>query len=259
MVNENTRRYVSLLADCFKHPVNTDVDNGVAYELISAQIRFKPMEHIFGSSESYIKHELSWYLSQDRCIKNHPGIENNKIWQSCATDTGFVNSNYGWCIYSDANFNQFDSVIAHLCSDESTRHACMVYTRPSIHVEYCDGIHAKRDMFCTMYTDTMVRNNRLIYIVHMRSNDIWYGLRNDLAWHQFVQQQLLEKCKQVKPDVFHDIILGDIIWNADSLHAYSRNISAIKKYVADIITADIDSSTRKYAADIITAGLVLKK
>ena len=61
----------------------------------------------------------------------------------------------------------------------------------------------------------------------MRSNDIWYGLRNDLAWHQYVFKRAVKwlnghniKCEPSK-----------IIWNADSMHLYERNVLDVKKWL----------------------------
>lgn len=201
-------------------------------ELIDANVTFMPDQIIEGTSESYIKHELEWYLSQDLCIKGHEGIENNKVWQSCASRLGFVNSNYGWCIFSDQNGNQFEYAVRSLCRDLFTKQAVMIYTRPSIHKECCDAVHANYDMICTCYTNTMVRDNKLIHIVHMRSNDVWRGLKNDLAWQQYVQNRILDKCREYAPDKFRNVQLGPIHWHADSLHIYEGDIHTVKKYLS---------------------------
>lgn len=201
--------------------------SNIAYELIGFHASFDPTGLIEGSSESYIKHELEWYQSQDLCIKKHPGIENNKVWQSCATDEGHINSNYGWCVFSKNNYEQFNHVIDAIVDDNNTKQAVMYYTRPNIHEQWNDGVHANHDMICTCYVSYLLREGKVNACVHMRSNDIWYGLRNDLAWQQWVFKAVIEElnCKGVK------CTAGKIIWNADSLHLYSRNVNEAKEWL----------------------------
>lgn len=228
----NTERYCDILYDCLMSPCIKN-SHDISYELIGAQVKFLPKAHINKSSEAYIKHELEWYMSQDLCIKGHDGIENNKVWKSCASRLGFVNSNYGWCIFSEQNNNQLEYAVRSLCRDLMTKQAIMVYTRPSIQTECCDGVHANYDMICTCYTNTFVRDKKLIHCVHMRSNDIWFGLRNDLAWQQWVQEHVLARCREYQPEMFKDIELGNIIWNADSLHLYDRNYAAAVDFMRE--------------------------
>ena len=50
----------------------------------------------------YAKREIEWYESQSLYVKDIPG-DTPKIWQSCADKDGKINSNYGWCIFSNEN------------------------------------------------------------------------------------------------------------------------------------------------------------
>lgn len=228
MIIENTRRYCNMLYNCLHIPCTKNT-HGISYEIIGARMEFLPHQHIEGVSEEYIKHELEWYNSQDLNIKGHPGIENNKVWKSCATPEGNVNSNYGWCIYSIENNNQFNRCIESILKDNMTKQAVMIYSRPNINEEWNDNIHASHDMICTIYTSAILRDGELVLLVHMRSNDIWYGLRNDLAWQQHVQEEIVSclnaagvECK-----------CGMIIWNADSLHLYDRNYGEARTYLQE--------------------------
>ena len=60
----------------------------------------------------------------------------------------------------------------------------------------------------------------------MRSNDIWAGYRNDYAWQRWVLNNLHKDLLRE----YEDLELGDIIWNASSLHMYERNFGLIRKY-----------------------------
>ena len=70
-------------------------------------------ESIFGKVDyAYVEKEIAWYNSKSRNVydmHNPP-----KIWQAVATHDGRINSNYGWCIYSDDNFNQYCKVCSTL-------------------------------------------------------------------------------------------------------------------------------------------------
>lgn len=225
---DNTKRYLNMLYNCLHMPCTKNIHN-ISYEILGARIEFLPHEHIECVNEDYIKHELEWYKSQDLNIQNHPGIENNKIWQNCATLDGKVNSNYGWCIWSNDNNNQFERAIDAIKNDNMTKQAVMIYSRPTINTEWSDGVHANHDMICTIYTSAILRDGLLYLLVHMRSNDIWYGLRNDLAWQQYVQEEMVRilNDKGVKCEC------GKIIWNADSLHLYDRNFGEARKLLQE--------------------------
>lgn len=221
----NTEIYKQILCQMFEVPAKENKAH-IAYEIIGFQVVFDPDGHIEGSSESYIKHELEWYQSQDLYIKGHPGIENNKVWKYCATEDGHVNSNYGWCVFSKDNHEQFNHVIDAIVDDNNTKQAVIYYTRPTIHEQWNDGVHASYDMICTCYVSYLLREGKVNACVHMRSNDVWYGLRNDLAWQQWVLKLVVEELnyKGVK------CTAGKIIWNADSLHLYSRNVDEAKEW-----------------------------
>ena len=217
-----------MLYNCLHMPCTKNIHN-ISYEILGARIEFLPHDHIECANEDYIKHELDWYKSQDLNITGHDGIENNKIWKSCATDKGHVNSNYGWCIWSRENHGQFMKAVEAIKNDNMTKQAVMIYSRPSINTQWHDKIHANHDMICTIYTSTILRDGKVYLLVHMRSNDIWYGLRNDLAWQQYVQEQFVEKLNEagIKCEC------GSIIWNADSLHLYDRNFGEARKLLQE--------------------------
>lgn len=201
----------------------------ISYEILGAKVKFLPHEHIKGVSVEYIKHELIWYQSMDLNIKGHPGIENNKVWQSCAADDGSINSNYGWCIFSKENYEQFNNAIKSIAANDMTKQAVMIYSRPSINYQWNDGVHANHDMICTIYVSALLRGEKLQWHVHMRSNDIWFGLRNDLAWQQWVQEQFVQKLNSMNIRCE----CGNILWFADSLHLYDRNYGSAKKFLEE--------------------------
>jgi len=184
-------------------------------ELIGAQfVADEPT--IFGTvNTDYVARELEWYKSQSLNVNHIPGGP-PKIWKEVATEHGEINSNYGWCIYSQYNGNQYDNVLKELKESPNSRRAIMIYTRPYMHYDY--KFLGMNDFICTNTVQYFIRKNRLQVIVNMRSNDVMFGYRNDFAWQQYVALQL---CNDLA------IQLGDIIWNVGSLHIYSRHFNLI--------------------------------
>lgn len=202
-------------------------------ELLAHQILLDPyspyiyLSKDFSTPKKYVKAELDWYKSMDLSIIGHEGIESNPTWQSCCTkdEKKEINSNYGWCVFSEENGSQYDNCLEVLKKDKTTRNAIIVYNRPSIYKDYKrDGMH---DMICTMDSHFFIRNNKLMMVHNMRSNDIRYGfICSDLAWNCFVYQNLYEDLKETYPD----LEVGQIIWTSDSMHLYSRHFEALEKY-----------------------------
>lgn len=175
---------------------------------------------IFGEpNEEYIAREIAWYNSQSLKVEDMPG-ETPAIWKQVAatkgSSKGEINSNYGYLIYSPENHNQYTNVLAELKKNPYSRRAVMIYTRPSIWNEYNrDGMS---DFICTNAVQYMIRNKKLHAVVQMRSNDAYFGYRNDWAWQKHVLDKL---------SVHLTVEPGDILWNAGSLHLYERHFGMI--------------------------------
>lgn len=205
-------------------------------ELLAKRVDLDPyspyiyLDKNFQTPKKYVKSELDWYKSMDLSIIGHEGIESNPTWNACCTkdDKKEINSNYGWCVFSEENGSQYDNCLEVLKKDKTTRNALIVYNRPEIYKDYKrDGMH---DMICTMYSHFFIRNNRLYMVHQMRSNDIRFGfICSDLAWNCFVYQNMYEDLKETYPD----LEVGVIRWTSDSMHLYSRHFDDLKKFVED--------------------------
>lgn len=171
----------------------------------------------------YINREIEWYESQSLNVNDIPG-QVPKIWTQVSDNNGFINSNYGWCIWSPANHYQYYSALAQLKADKNTRKAEMIYTRPSIQHEH--NKNGMSDFICTDSVSYFIRGNTLIAHVKMRSNDVFHGYRNDVAWQNYVLSKL-------KLDLSDDVLIEStqIIWTASSLHVYERHFGFLNKYL----------------------------
>ena len=179
---------------------------------------------IFGKvSLQYANRELAWYLDKNLNIS---GLEPNipQIWQDIADKDGYINSNYGWCIHSEENHNQYLKCIEELLRDPASRQGVMLYTRPTMHEDSKkNGMH---DFMCTYATQLLIRKNKLHYMVFMRSSDAVFGFKNDLHWHKYVQGQAWLDLQNKYPDLEP----GPIYWNAGSLHVYPRHFYLVDEY-----------------------------
>jgi len=175
---------------------------------------------IFGKpSQDYIERELAWYNSQSLNVNDIPPPV-PVIWKKVATPDGRINSNYGWAIYSEENFNQYKSCFAELSRNPDSRRAVMLYTRPSMQVDYNkDGMS---DFMCTFATHHLIRDDKLQTIMIMRSTDSIFGYNNDFAWVDHVHKKLAAKLN-IEP--------GKIYWKSNSLHIYERHFYIIEHYI----------------------------
>jgi len=172
---------------------------------------------IFGNvSSEYVCKEIEWYNTQELNLNAmEPPVP--KAWQSTACPQGYVNSNYGWCIYSKDNGYQYLNVLRKLQANIYTKRACMIYTRPTMHTDAV--ANCKNDFICTNAVTYSVANNKLNCVVQMRSNDAVYGYKNDLAWQKHVLAQLAKDL---------GIEVGKIIWQAASLHIYKTHFKLLR-------------------------------
>lgn len=171
---------------------------------------------IFGVvNEDYVRRELEWYESKSLNVHDIPGGP-PAIWKQVADRDGLINSNYGWCIWSDTNGNQYDRVVDELKKNPFSRRAVMIYTRPTMWYEY--DYNGRSDFMCTNTVQYMIRDNLLHSVVQMRSNDVIFGYKNDYAWQSHVLDKL---CGDL------GVKRGQIHWNVGSLHVYGRHFDLV--------------------------------
>jgi thymidylate synthase len=173
---------------------------------------------IFGEvNDDYVERELEWYKSMSLYVKDIPG-KTPAIWEQVASTEGKINSNYGWCIYSGDNVSQYLNVLDELTKNPNSRRAVMIYTRPTMWHDY--NHNGMSDFMCTNAVQYMIRDNQLVAIVQMRSNDVVFGYRNDYAWQLHVAKQLSDDLDLTKEP--------KIIWQVGNLHVYERHFDKVK-------------------------------
>lgn len=197
--------------------INQEFNDSGLLEIIGASF-IADKSSIFGEPNiEYINKEIMWYNSKSRNVydmHNPP-----QIWKDIADKNGNINSNYGWCIYSDDNYQQYFNVLETLRKNPNSRQGCMIYNRPSMHQDSCKN--GMKDFMCTNAVTYFIRNNRVHCIVQMRSNDIVYGYKNDFAWQEYVLTKLAKDL---------NLPIGNIHWQVASLHMYPRHFKLLDSY-----------------------------
>jgi len=191
-------------------------------EMVGASFLAKE-DAIFGDVNwDYVRREIQWYDSMSKKVADIPGGA-PKVWQAVASKNGEINSNYGWCIYSSDNHKQYWSVMLELLANPNSRRAVMIYTRPTMHSDYCRDNMS--DFMCTNAVQYMIRNNDLHAVVQMRSNDVVFGYKNDRAWQHEVMNRLLDDLNSKGDNRYG---MGTLTWQVGSLHVYARHFDLIK-------------------------------
>lgn len=194
-----------------------DKNGGKTVEIINANFIADKPYILREQNNEYISREIEWYKSESRYVKDIPGVV-PEIWNSISSTDGKINSNYGWCIFSKENGSQYDHVLSELKMNENSRRATMIYNRPSMHTDYKEN--GMNDFICTTSNQFFIRNNKLVSLYVMRSNDVVFGYNNDYAWAKWVQNKLSEDLN-IEP--------GELLWSVASLHVYERHFKYLQK------------------------------
>ena len=199
----------------------TDRTGVKAIEIINANF-IANEDLIFGThSPSWYEREKEWYISESLNVNDIPPPI-PKTWKAVATPEGWINSNYGWAIFSEENFYQYKNCLKTLSNHEDSRRAIMIYNRPSMQYDYCAG--GMTDFMCMQNTQHFIRDGALTSHANIRSNDAIFGFKGDFNWINYVHNKLYNDLLPV----YNDLKIGPIYWNAMSLHVYSYHWHLVK-------------------------------
>lgn len=171
----------------------------------------------------YVKQEFVWYLRGDKfdiSIKNIASM-----WDDLINTDGSINSNYGYYIFnqqtSPGHASNFARCVETLVRDKMSRRAAIMIL---------DNGHLNsvtKDYPCTAYLNFLIRDNQLIMMVRMRSQDAIYGMGNDAPFFSFVQELMYVALKPVYPE----LEMGPYSHVADSFHVYERHFEMLEKII----------------------------
>lgn len=170
----------------------------------------------FETNIKYAINEYYWYLSKSNKINYSSIIE--KTWKKFSDDGITVNSAYGHRIFGEHKdfINQWEWVKNKIKQDKHTRQAIININYPG------DKLKETKDFVCTIYIQIFIRNNKLIWITNMRSQDIYYGTRNDIYCFTEMQKLMARQLK-IKP--------GEYIHICNSLHIYEEQYQKMNNVI----------------------------
>lgn len=176
---------------------------------------------IRSSQVKYIANEFIWYLAGDLNVDFISKF--GKMWDSLRNpNSKFVNSNYGYLIFYDRNpvgLTQWQWALNSLKKDNDTRQAILHFNSSN---HQFNGV---KDFPCTLYAIFQIRNNKLDFTVHMRSNDIILGLPTDFAFFNFLHQHMY---LSLENDI-KNLKMGTYTHFANSLHLYEQHFGLVEQ------------------------------
>lgn len=175
--------------------------------ILTSSIRKMPVRYAVG--------ELLWYLSGSNKLEDIKRY--SKAWENLSDDGETVNSAYGYRIFKQFGFNQWEHVKNLLKADPSSRQAVIHIKDPS-----CEPT---KDLPCTVCLQYFIREGKLYATTYMRSNDIWLGFPYDVFSFTCLQTLLAMEL---------GVELGTYTHIAGSLHCYARNAGADKSKLAAV-------------------------
>ena len=102
---------------------------------------------------------------------------------------------------------------------------------------------------CATGFQVMIRDNHLVMMTHMRSQDFWLGMPYDVGFFMLLQQLI---CRRLE-DYWTGLEVGHYIHSVGSLHVYDQHKEQIKRLVADREETDrfyLPRVTREDAKDL---------
>lgn len=173
--------------------------------IVTSQDRKMPMRYAVG--------ELLWYLSGSNRLRNI--FIFSKVWERMSDNNITVNSAYGYRIFKQFDFDQFEYVQRLLQAQPLSRQAVIHIKDP---VNYMD--YPTKDVPCTMDLQYFIRDNKLHATTHMRSNDLWTGFPYDVFFFTCLQIMLAFRI---------NVDIGTYTHFAGSLHLYERSLEEYHK------------------------------
>mgnify|MGYP001089553141 CR=1 FL=1 len=170
---------------------------------------------------SYVDLEWAWYqeATQDPAMV----MDVAKIWRKMRDENGLVNSNYGFQVKRNEQWNKCArGIVDAIMTGKGTRKNV---------VSIYDG--KERDGYdfdtpCTISFSFVISEHGLIDIhTHMRSNDIWFGFCNDIPAFALFQQKMVDSVNEILldelPDDFFKVCTapGRLVHFVDDLHVYT--------------------------------------
>lgn len=176
------------------------------------------------SNLTYLAAEILWYWSSRNDTEFISKF--GSMWKKLSDDGVTNNSAYGYILQEKFGFNQIEKIIELLTVDPYSRRAVLNINVPN------ENVIDTKDEPCTICLNYQIRNKRLHCTCVMRSNDVNFGLRNDLGYFISLQKYIANRLN-VKPGTYTHFAM--------SIHFYDRDFNMIK----DVAYGTLESEKEK--------------
>ena len=199
------------------HTMETRNIRGNTKELCNYMLTINDLDEEYVSLKTgktnltYLAAELLWYWSARNDVEFIDKFA--KLWGKLSDDGKTANSAYGYILQKKYGFNQIETIVDLLKKDPYSRRAVLNINVPN------KNVYETKDEPCTVCLDYQIRNGKLQCTCVMRSNDMNFGLRNDLGFFISLQKYIAKRL---------GIPAGDYNHFAMSIHVYDRDISFCK-------------------------------
>ena len=193
-------------------------------EITNVSLEFDPMFPLYSNKErssqfEYIAGELVWYFNGMNTVNFISKY--SKFWDKLKNEDNTANSAYGNLIFSEREngYSQWTWALESLKNDKDSRQAILHFNKPSHQYK---GV---KDFVCTLYGIFQIRNNRLDFTIHMRSNDLILGMPTDVAFFCLLQQQMHKHLLKTYPN----LKIGMYTHVVNSAHIYEHHFKVSRK------------------------------
>lgn len=201
----------------------------------------------------YTDKEKELYNSGSNSVEDF--IEASKFWGEIANPDGTVNSAYGYLVKHNKShgnpmyelgasadmlgqspaavseqlmhaaaehmYTPWEWCVDSLRADKDTRQAVLRFSLPE---HFYKG---NKDLTCTLSGNYHIREDKLYFSIHMRSNDLMLGLVYDLPWFISLMDDMILELK----DDYPNLTKGTYTHTVDSIHIYERDKEKIFKMI----------------------------
>lgn len=251
--------YLGVLADVYDNPDYVCAPRGqrIREKMYYAFQIAEPKSETIVTKDAARNKLITSYTEKEKQLYNsgtyqaEKFAEASKFWGEIANPDGTINSAYGYLVKHNRShgnpkyelFNNMqdlssDGVVNYLIehsndvmrtpwewcvqalkADKDTRQAILRFSLPE---HFYKG---NKDMTCTLDGNFHIRNDELLFRVHMRSNDLTLGLVYDLPWFVSLAEDMVKELNVVYPD----LKVGPYTHIVDSIHIYDRDEERILK------------------------------
>lgn len=178
--------------------------------------------------------EFLWYWAGRKDLESM--LYYNKRMKDFSDDGATLNSAYGYRLkteeYGHSYTSQWEACKRTLLKDSDSRRALLLINRAEDQVYAVE--QGSKDVPCTLSLQFFIRENKLHLHAHMRSNDAFWGLTYDLFSFTLFQEMMMLELREAG---MTNLLLGDYIHTAGSLHIYERHFemasSVVKTYLSE--------------------------